>query len=88
MSDEVELTPEQKQEQYAAGRRMSAMKMGLDRSLHGLTHVCTFSNAQFFPDDPRWKIVNDQAHKALAEVMILQAHFELIVGALHKEEKE
>ena len=88
MTEEVELTAEQKQEIYAADRRMSSMKMGLDRSLHGLTHVGMFSNKLFFPDDERWARVCEQAHKALAEVLILQTHFELIVGALHKVEEE
>ena len=79
---------EVKQAEYAAGRRLSAIKMGVDKSLHGLTHVCQFSHSSFTGDDPRWKAVNDQAHRALAELLVLQTNLELIVGRLEKEVDE
>ncbi len=76
MTDEDKL----KQIEYITKRRIQAMKLGVDQSLHGMNNVSIFSRDEFWPGDEKWAAVHAQANRVLSEVMTLQILFEMIVG--------
>jgi hypothetical protein len=86
MSEENEL----RQAEYAANRRANAIRLGINSAIHGVTNISIFTDKTFWSvvEQPIMDNIKHDSINILADLMLLKAKIESVIGQEKQMEKE
>lgn len=76
------------QDEYAKTRRVYALRHGVEQAVHGISNVLTYSATELWDHDERWRQIQIQANRSLAELIVLRTNLDLLIDVEDKDEED